>query len=254
MSDQVKEILERTEAFRSLQGDALLAVGDLGSIHTFSSGHRLFKDGDPARHLWVIAEGMIDLRFELPGWKTSDEQTISTLAENQIIGWSSLVPPHTYKLSAYCISATSRVVQIDAEKLMDFLRKNPAVGYRVLSGMIRVVGKRFQRLQASAGQAPFAGARVTVHMGTCGIAAGARQVMSALSEEMDRTTRQNIEVASGGCIGRCRTEPNVTVAVEGEEAVVYQFMDADKIRRVFTEHVIKGNVQTDLVLEEGEVG
>jgi len=66
----------------------------LAAVHEFTNGQRLFKDGNPAKSLWVIAEGMVDLRFELPARKTSDERTISTLAENQILGWSSLIPPY----------------------------------------------------------------------------------------------------------------------------------------------------------------
>jgi|GEM_PF-226125 len=245
MSDQAKEILARTDAFRPLNEDERAAIADLSVIHEFSNGDRLFKDGEPAKYMWVISEGTIDLRFELPGRKTSEENTISTLSDNQIIGWSSLIPPYQYKLSAYCVSKKCLAMKINAEQLLDYLRQNPGLGYRVLAAMIRVVGKRFQQLQISAGQAPIAGAKVTVHMGTCGITAGARAVMTALTEEMARTTRQNIQVLTGGCIGRCPTEPNVTVAIEGEDPVVYQFMDAEKMRRVFKKHVIWGEVQAE---------
>lgn len=251
MSDEQKEILKRTDAFQASSEDELAAISGFAAAHEFKNGQRLFKDGDPAENLWVIAKGMIDLRFEMPGRKTSDEQTISTLTKNQILGWSSLIPPHKYKLSAYCISQTCHVLKIDAEKFCDYLRQHPASGYRILAAMIRVVGKRFQKLQSAIGQAPFAGATITVHMGDCGISAGAREVMTALTDEMSRTTRHNIRAVAGNCLGRCRNEPNVTVAIDGEDPVMYQFMDAEKMHRVFSEHVIKGNVQTDLVLEGG---
>ncbi len=253
MPDQPKEILQRTEAFEQLTEQELAPVLEFTKLQEFSAGRRLFKDGEPAANLWVLSDGSIDLRFELPGGReTSDEQTISTLSENQIFGWSSMIPPYKYKLSAYCISKQCRVLVIDAGQLMNSFSANPDIGYRVLSGMIRVVGKRFQQLQGSAGQAAFAGAKVTVHMGTCGIAAGAREVMKALSEELARSTRQNIEVTTGGCLGFCRSEPNVTVHIENEEPVIYQHMDEKNMRRVFSEHVINGRVQTDLVLEKGE--
>lgn len=254
MAEQHIEILRHTEAFESLNEKELAPIAELSSIHEFSNGQHLFKDGQSAESLWVISEGMIDLRFELPARKTSDEQTLFTQAENRIIGWSSLIPPYKYKLSAYCVSRKCRVMAVDAGQLMEYFRQNPGIGYRVLSGMIRVVGKRFQQLQASAGQAAFSGVRVIVHMGTCGIAAGARDVMKALSEEMARTTRQNLEVTTGGCLGKCRTEPNVTVHVDGQGPVTYQYMNDEKMRRVFAEHVIGGRVQNDLVLEEKNGG
>ncbi|MFP3980486.1 MAG: cyclic nucleotide-binding domain-containing protein [Desulfobacterales bacterium] len=253
MPEQPKEILQQTEAFQQLTGQELAPIEEFSELRSFTRGHRLFQDGGSAASLWVLSEGTVDLRFELPGGReTSDEQTISTLGENQIFGWSSMIPPYKYKLSAYCISNQCRLLVIDAGKLMEYFRAHPDIGYRVTSGMIRVVGKRFQQLQASAGQAAFAGARVTVHMGTCGIAAGAREVMKALSEEVAGSIRQNVQVTTGGCLGFCRSEPNVTVHLQDQEPVIYQHMDEKKMRRVFAEHVIGGRVQDDLVLHGGQ--
>jgi NADP-reducing hydrogenase subunit HndB len=89
---------------------------------------------------------------------------------------------------------------------------------------------------------------ITVHMGTCGIAAGARDVMSALMEEMAAADRQDIRVVAAGCMGRCSSEPNVTVETQGSEPIVYQLMDSNKMRQVFKQHVLGGEVQTDFAL------
>jgi NADP-reducing hydrogenase subunit HndB len=90
--------------------------------------------------------------------------------------------------------------------------------------------------------------KITVHMGTCGIAAGARDVMSALMEEMAEADRQDIRVVASGCMGMCSSEPNVTIEAEGSEPIVYQLMDANKMRQVFKRHVLLGEVQTDFAL------
>ncbi len=89
---------------------------------------------------------------------------------------------------------------------------------------------------------------VTVHMGTCGIAAGARDVMNALLEEVAGSDRDDIQVVASGCMDMCSSEPNVTVEMEGSEPIVYQSMDADKTRQVFKRHVLLGEVQTDFAL------
>ena len=89
---------------------------------------------------------------------------------------------------------------------------------------------------------------VTVHMGTCGIASGARAVMDALMEEMDASDRSDIRVMAAGCLGMCSSEPNVTVEIDGEPPVAYQFMDANKMRQVFKRHVILGEVQSDFAM------
>ena len=90
--------------------------------------------------------------------------------------------------------------------------------------------------------------KITVHMGTCGIAAGARAVMDALMEEMAEADRQDIRVVTSGCMGMCSSEPNVTVELQGEDPIVYQLLDANKMRQVFKRHVQLGEVQTDFAL------
>jgi len=90
--------------------------------------------------------------------------------------------------------------------------------------------------------------KITVHMGTCGIAAGAREVMSALMEEMAAADRQDIRVVTSGCMGMCSSEPNVTIETAGAEPIVYQLMDSNKMRQVFKRHVLLGEVQTDFAL------
>ena len=90
--------------------------------------------------------------------------------------------------------------------------------------------------------------KITVHMGTCGIAAGARKVMNTLLEEKAEANRGDIKIVASGCLGMCSSEPNLTVEVKGEDAVVYQFMDANRTRQVFRRHVLKGEVQTDFAV------
>ena len=90
--------------------------------------------------------------------------------------------------------------------------------------------------------------KITVHMGTCGIAAGAREVMNALMEEMAEADRQDIRVVTSGCMGMCSSEPNVTVETEGAEPIVYRDMDSNKMRQVFKRHVLLGEVQTAFAL------
>jgi NADP-reducing hydrogenase subunit HndB len=90
--------------------------------------------------------------------------------------------------------------------------------------------------------------KITVHMGTCGIAAGAREVMDALLEEMSETDRQDIRVVTSGCMGMCSSEPNVTVEIQDNDPVIYQHMDANRMRQVFKRHVLLGEVQTDFAL------
>jgi NADP-reducing hydrogenase subunit HndB len=90
--------------------------------------------------------------------------------------------------------------------------------------------------------------KITVHMGTCGIAAGAREVMDAILEEMSGTDRQDINIMNSGCMGMCSSEPNVTVEIKGQDPIIYQHVDRNRMRQIFKRHVLKGEVQTDFAL------
>ncbi|MFP3927674.1 MAG: (2Fe-2S) ferredoxin domain-containing protein [Desulfobacteraceae bacterium] len=96
-----------------------------------------------------------------------------------------------------------------------------------------------------------AAVKITVHMGECGIAAGAREVMETLLEELAESGRRDVRVFNSGCMGMCSSEPNVTVEMKGREPVVYQHMDQDRMRQVFKRHVLQGEVQSDFALPQG---
>jgi len=91
-------------------------------------------------------------------------------------------------------------------------------------------------------------ATITVHLGTCGIAAGAREVMQALLSEVSAANLPDVRVLAAGCLGDCASEPNVTVAFEGSGPVVYQKMDPARIQQVFQRHILNGEVLNEFVL------
>jgi NADP-reducing hydrogenase subunit HndB len=151
-------------------------------------------------------------------------------------------------LSAYCATKSCKVFQIEREQLVKLCEQDSKTGYLVMSNLLEIIGQRFRQLQNSASKPSYANTKITVHLATCGIVAGAREVMNALMEELAQADRPDIEVKSGGCIGNCDTHPNVTVEIEGEDPVVYQKMNAEKLRRVFKQHILAGEVQADYVL------
>lgn len=80
--------------------------------------------------------------------------------------------------------------------------------------------------------------RVVVGMATCGIAAGARPVLSEFLEEVNKRHLSNITVTQTGCIGVCRLEPVVEVHEPGKEKVTYVKMTPEKVAKVVTEHLV----------------
>lgn len=84
-------------------------------------------------------------------------------------------------------------------------------------------------------------ARVNVHLGTCGIAAGARAVLNTLKEEMAKRDSKDITLMTSGCAGLCNREPMVTVEILGMPPVKYASVTPEKMREIFQEHVLGGN-------------
>jgi len=83
--------------------------------------------------------------------------------------------------------------------------------------------------------------RVVVGMATCGIAAGARPVLTAFSEEVSKRKLSNVTIAQTGCIGVCQYEPVVEIYVPGKEKVTYIKMAPEKVAKIVSDHIVNGN-------------
>jgi NADP-reducing hydrogenase subunit HndB len=94
-------------------------------------------------------------------------------------------------------------------------------------------------------------AKVTVHMGTCGIAAGARKIMSAMIALVEEKDSKDIVLTTSGCAGLCSREPMMTVELKGQAPVKYVDLDEEKTSRIFAEHVLSGMVVEDYALAIG---
>ena len=91
--------------------------------------------------------------------------------------------------------------------------------------------------------------RVIVGMGTCGIAAGARPVLSALVEAVsNEKLEESVTVTQTGCIGICQYEPVVEVIEPGKDKVTYVKMTAEKAQRVVAEHIKGGKVVAEYTI------
>ena len=90
--------------------------------------------------------------------------------------------------------------------------------------------------------------RVVVGMATCGIAAGARPVLNAIVDEVNKRHLSNVTVTQTGCLGVCRLEPLVEVYVPGKEKVTYVKMNEEKARKIVAEHIVNQLVVEDYTI------
>lgn len=89
--------------------------------------------------------------------------------------------------------------------------------------------------------------QIIVGMGTCGIAAGAREVMTAILEELAKRNLK-VTVLQTGCIGMCQKEPLVDVVRPGEKRITYGNVTPRDVTRIIGEHVVNGRIVEDLVV------
>jgi NADP-reducing hydrogenase subunit HndB len=93
--------------------------------------------------------------------------------------------------------------------------------------------------------------KVTVHMGTCGLAAGSRAIVDAALREVEQRDLRDVMVTTSGCAGLCSREPMATVEVVGEAPVKYVDLNEAKVKAIFTEHVVGGRIAEQYALSIG---
>ena len=108
---------------------------------------------------------------------------------------------------------------------------------------IRAKSRAMLTIREGAGRA-----KVTVHMGTCGIAAGAREIMEALLDEMQISDVKDVIVTISGCAGLCSREPMATVELKGRPPVKYVNLTPQKIRKILVRHVQGGRLVAEYAL------
>lgn len=95
--------------------------------------------------------------------------------------------------------------------------------------------------------------KVVVAMGTCGIAAGAKDALIAIIDELEKADIHDVKVVQSGCMGLCDKEPTVEVSMKDQPAVMYGDVDDVNARRIVREHVQGGNVVADLVVKRENI-
>ena len=93
--------------------------------------------------------------------------------------------------------------------------------------------------------------KIIVHMGTCGIAAGARAIMSTLMEEIEKRKLEDVLLTISSCAGLCSSEPMVTIELQDQPPVKYVDVTSDKAREILDKHVLSGQIVKEYALAIG---
>ncbi len=124
--------------------EALTALGEPSQLGT---GDTLFRLGDPADHLFVIDRGRVALTLPMQIRDRDEAILIEERGPGQTVGWSALIPPHRFTLTASALIET-HVLALPRAALLDYFSARPDVGYAVTRNVASVVGQRLQVFQA----------------------------------------------------------------------------------------------------------
>jgi NADP-reducing hydrogenase subunit HndB len=92
---------------------------------------------------------------------------------------------------------------------------------------------------------------IIVHMGTCGISAGARSIFDALMRELEKVGLSHIKIRTTGCAGLCSSEPMITIEIPGQIPVRYGNLDSKKVIEIFYSHALAGHIKTEYAISTG---
>ncbi len=105
-----------------------------------------------------------------------------------------------------------------------------------------------EKLQSARKVRQLGSTQVIVGMGTCGIAAGAREVMTAILEEITKRNLADVSVCQTGCIGMCQQEVLVDVIRPDQPRITYGRVKPTDVPKIIAEHVVNGRIVEELVV------
>lgn len=89
-------------------------------------------------------------------------------------------------------------------------------------------------------------ARINVHMGTCGINAGAGNILTAIMSEIEQRNLHDVLVTNSGCAGQCELEPMITIDVtQGLPSTTYVHLTPEKVKKIFDQHILNNQIVTE---------
>jgi len=141
------EFLSKVDVLQGLNVSELVTLRGCCQTSQGQEGERLSAEGQEAQDFFLLMEGRVELRYELPRGLSSSDQTLSVVKPSGSWGWSALVPPHSYTLSAYCSSPACRFMRLRRDELWGLFDKNHRIGYIFMRNLASVIGQRFHAVQ-----------------------------------------------------------------------------------------------------------
>lgn len=141
-----REKIASAEIFKELNQEQLEKITALCEEVIFDDGVKIITEGETTDFYFILEEGSVDLRFELPFRKTSKEMTVLTIEQGECFSWSALIPPHKATLSGYSVGK-SKAIRIPGSKLLNLLERDNAIGYLIMMKLAMMIADRLTKQQ-----------------------------------------------------------------------------------------------------------
>lgn len=141
------ELLRQAELVQGMSSDQMRRLSPLGRSRTLQAGEYLFLLGDAAQHLCVVAAGQLELCFPIQIGGVMKDITVESVGAGRTVGWSALVQPYRFTLSARA-TAPTHVIAFSRQDLLHLFDNDPGIGCALLSRVSELVGVRLSSFQA----------------------------------------------------------------------------------------------------------
>jgi CRP-like cAMP-binding protein len=136
----MRELLHEYPFLHEVPEPWLENLARLGKRVTYPAGQRIFAEGDPAEHFWLITQGYVNLDLHAPG---RGEVLIETLPPGSVMGWSWLFPPYRWHFGAIA-ARTAHTIQFQGADVTRLCHDDPVLGMDLMQRMAGVVVDRLQ--------------------------------------------------------------------------------------------------------------
>ena len=142
-----KERIASLDIFKGLSQKEIEEIARLCEEVVFHDGDRVLSEGKRAEYFFLLEQGSVDLRFELPYRETSKEMTVTTIKPGECFGWSAMVSPYKATLSCYSIG-NSRAIRIRGDEILGLCERNNHIGFIFMQNLAEMIGNRLTKQRA----------------------------------------------------------------------------------------------------------
>lgn len=135
------ETLKQYSLFDHQDDNMMARIARIGEERVVEAGEMLFSQGEEAKYLFLVMEGSVVLTMNVGKKGAQTLEELEPLGRDRVVGWSSIVKPHIYKMGAYA-KQRSRLIAFEGGKLHRLFDENPSFGYYFLERLTEVIGSR----------------------------------------------------------------------------------------------------------------